>query len=337
MATQRVAIARGPVSIPAPVVAGDTVFVGARTHDILRLDLPGIEPTWRVPADGFAADYALGALLLLRGPSGYRGMHFSGERAWDLADGIGGVTGWGRYGDRLFSLNPGVFVADALTGRVTDHHEIAGGAIGGARLLGDTLLLSAGGGGGPTCAYSLSERRIAWERDLTSELRLLAGGGAPSDEPFYSFHGSPGRMVIRFASGLFGVSLSDGRVLWHAPLSFGGNPPVIVGQRIYGWTWGRESLHEQHLMCLDEASGEVIYKVPLAKYGGDLALYQDVVVGDPTQEHVAFGARSGLLCVFRLTDGSLVWSVKQKTQVYRPVIAGSRLLATTSDGHLLVF
>jgi len=131
--------------------------------------------------------------------------------------------------------------------------------------------------------------------------------------------------------------MADGRILWHAPLSLGSNPPVMANGRIYAWTWGKENTHEQHLVCLDEATGEVIYKNSLAKYGGDFALYQDALVGRPVGDHVAFGARSGLLALFRLSDGELVWSYKHKTQVYEPVIAGNRLLVTAADGNLLIF
>lgn len=335
--SQKIRVARGPVSLPTPVAAGDTVFAGYEESEVLRIDLPRTEPLWRLPAAGSAPDACFGEIVLLRGTSSYRGLRFSGESVWELKDGTGGATGWARFGGSLVSLNPGVFIADATTGTLTDHHEVSGPLIGGARLWGETLLLNAKDGGDPTRVYDVSARRIVWERNLTNELRALAVGRRPSDELFFPFCGSERLMVARFAASLFGVALDDGRILWHRHLSTGSNPPVIVNGRIFAWTWGRESSHEQHLVCLDEATGEVIYKTPLAKYGGDFAFYQDVLVGRPVGDYLAFGARSGLLAVFRLSDGELVWSYKYKAQVYWPVIEGHRLLVTSADGNLLVF
>ncbi len=90
-------------------------------------------------------------------------------------------------------------------------------------------------------------------------------------------------------------------------------------------------------MALDETTGEVVFRTPLAKYGGDFAIHQNAVVGRPSGGYLPFGTRSGLLALFRLSDGELVGSYKHKTQVYWPVLAGQRLFVTAADGTLLVF
>jgi outer membrane protein assembly factor BamB len=334
--TQKIRIVGGPVSLPAPVVAGDTVFVGDQHHEIMRIDLPRPDAVWRVPAAGYFPEAAFGEVLVLFSLVGYRGMRFSGELTWTL-ESQGGKRRWGRYGDRFLSFNPGISVADAITGEVIDHHEIRGPLISGVGRCGRILLLGAEKGGDPTRAYDLTDRRVLWERALTEELRSASMGRQPLDQFFYMFCGSSGSFVARYARSLFGVSLIDGRVLWHTPLYVGSNPPVTDGGRIYAWTWSTLNAHEQHLVCLDETTGAVVYKNSLAKYGGEFALYQDALVGRPVAGHLAFGTRSGLVALFRLSDGELVWSYKNKAQVYWPVIAGNRLLVPTAEGTLLVF
>ncbi len=50
-------------------------------------------------------------------------------------------------------------------------------------------------------------------------------------------------MIAQFAMTLFGVSLTDGRILWHRPFNLGGNPPVMVDGRVYAWTWAKSNAH----------------------------------------------------------------------------------------------
>lgn len=64
---------------------------------------------------------------------------------------------------------------------------------------------------------------------------------------------------------------------------------------------------------------------------------QQAGVGFVPGGQVTFAARSGVVAVFRLSDGQLVWSYRHAAGVRDPVLVDVGLLVPTEDGRVLMF
>jgi outer membrane protein assembly factor BamB len=338
--SRKLRIARGPVSLSPPLVKNESVFVGYEEGDILRLDGSQLQSVWQIPAEGFGPWSSVGELVLLRsmGSPGFRGVSPTGRIMWTLS----GDPGWALCDQHLYS-NDGetIIQADATTGEIVAHYAVPGPAFQFLGCCHGIFLLGTGRTreSDPVRAFDVTSGQILWERNLRQEFLAAAEGIEERRTAFYSAHcGSEGRRVVHCAQSLFGFAVRENRILWQRNFDLASVVPKMHEGRVYFWAYsGRERAEGNNvLVCLDEATGETIYELPLATYGGDFAWMQ-FPRGSVHVDHMAFGTRSGLLAVFRLSDGALVWSCKYKTEVYQPVLWDHGLLVTAEDGNLLVF
>ena len=125
---------------------------------------------------------------------------------------------------------------------------------------------------------------------------------------------------------VFGLSVEDGSIRWGFPVAVTYHAPNVHGGRIY-------VLLMDHFVCLDEATGEIVYDVQHLQLAEAFLPKTGTIYGGK----IAFAMESGHLAVFDLVDGRLVWLYKHKLKLGRTAEADGRLLVTSDDGHLLVF
>lgn len=337
-ATRKVRIAPSRTFLHAPVVTERSVFVGSEDGEILRLRWPLLETAWRVPAEGFFADSAFDDIVLLKSLDTlqYRGLHGDGGIAWTL-ELREGSTPWVRWGDKLFCNNPGVFVADARTGEVIEHYDVAGRPIRAGGLIAPGLYVySTEEAPDLLRIYDLSAGRLVWERNLRAEVRAAYG----ITDPHVGVLAGSTRsdvLVAKSEKHFFGLSRQDGHLLWRRALWVEGVRFAFEGGRIYAWAAQEDDPRGDRLVCLDEATGEAIYDRRMSSFGGEVAAAYSPTKPSISSGRIAFGTRAGLLAIFRLSDGELAWSHNYKTQLYDAVLDGNRLVVTAADGNLLVF
>lgn len=331
--SKRIKVSRPTVLWP-PVVTADGIYVGSEDEDILKLDRSSLETVWRVPAEGFRVGASFGTAMLLYSDTGEcRLLRASGEVAWTLDVGGANCTIWR---DRLLIVDGGLRLADMESGQIVERIEMPGAPCDLASIPAgtDVLAFQVGEQGELYRAYDLVDRRVLWEANLIQELK--AQYGVKWDSPTLALAcGSEGRLVGTRGKSIFGLSLEDGHVLWHAGFWVPYYWPAVHSGRVYAWARGEDS--SNHLVCLEEATGHVVYDIPLNEYGGDFALPQQPSQGAIGGEYIAFATRAGLFAVFWLTDGNLAGSYRYKTTLVRPVSADRRFFVTTDDGSLLVF
>jgi len=340
--TKKIKIARGPVSLSAPVVIGDSVFVGHEEGEILRLNWPHVDAAWRLPAEGYAPHAAVGEIVLLRSQrEGHlRGLRITGEIVWTLAE-----RGWFAVGRDLYCQNQGILQANVSTGAVVGRFDVPGppfhfqGVCDGVFLLGTNLK----GPSDPIRAFDMERHEIVWERKLREEILTAAHGIEDKRTAYFTSHcGSEGRVVFYCGKSLFGFALRENRMLWQRNFNVACSRPVMHKGRVYFWAFALDDNppDETRLVCLDEATGETVYDRHLAAYGGDFVFRQWAGPGHIEGECIAFAtvrSSTGLLTLFRISDGELVWSFTYKAATSEPVLSGQRLLVTAHDGNMLVF
>lgn len=203
---------------------------------------------------------------------------------------------------------------------------------------GDLLLLVPVAGGDPVLVFNVAERRVLWERDLRPEIVPFVQGVADrKSAPAPLYCASPTHGLIMCGKTVFGVSLLDGRILWHRQMWVASLRPMMREERAYLWVWDPDGRNSR-FVCFDVISGESVYDRPLADLGDNFRALE-AWPGSIDGEHIAFGSTrwSGVVGVFRLSDGALVWSYKHKAEVYEPALVGNFLLVPAGGGKLLVF
>lgn len=340
---QKVALTRRAGAVLGePVVTGNSVFAGDEGRDILRLDRPRYEPVWSTPAQGFEAGAAFPGLIRLDSWQGshFKGLRDSGEVVWTLTVTPGVQTGWAAAGEYLYSFDPGIFKADVMTGAVVDHYDVPGPPIDPIAICHGIYFLGARKDRwGPVRAFDLRSRMILWESTLRRTFVERAEGVEHLSATSVGMHaGSADELaVVLCGRSLFGFRIRENRIMWQRNFDMA-SVPQMRGGTVCFWAYAtRESANgNNRLVSLDQSTGETIYDVSLTRYGAELAWMQFPIAGTDT-DHIAFGCRSGLLAVFRRSDGELHWSHKHSAPVYRPVLWEHGLLVTCDHGDLLIF
>jgi hypothetical protein len=94
---------------------------------------------------------------------------------------------------------------------------------------------------------------------------------------------------------------------------------------------------ENRIAIIDEDTGALLVDRPLAPYGSAFQRYHEPHQGTFCGKHIVFTARrSGLLAVFRLSDGELVYQYEHPHEIFRAAHDGNRLYVRSSDGTLAV-
>ena len=315
-----------------PLLARGALYVGQVDQDLVKISADSLGVRWRLPSAGFVPWCASANFIILTSyrSTEMRAIDMDGAVAWTLQP--KGRWGWDVWGDRLLSidLTDGVAVVDSETGLEIDRIPVEPrpGEVTWARC-GDTLLLCQLDGD-PFRAYDLISRKILWERNLLHD--ITRQHRVKDDSPFFLRvkPGQPGRFVAARGNGLFAFDLASGQLAWGVPVQAKQYALNVSGGRIYVWA-PTDNVRSNRLVCVDEASGSIVYGVPVEPY-------EQWPEGALSDAHIAYAARTGMILLFRRSDGEEVWrhDYKQGTSA-APLIAGNRMFVCGGDGNLLVF
>jgi outer membrane protein assembly factor BamB len=218
-------------------------------------------------------------------------------------------------------------------------------------------LLAEDGPTGRTFAIDLTARRVLWEVRLRAIFLERFGDPCPGGLAFVASR--PGFVVVKTRAHLVSVSLVDGSVRWGLPLSVPYIAPFARDGRIYVWSapddWtstrvtidvaSGETLRERlgldasdnHMVIVDEATGTIVVDRALSEYGPAFRQPQKVHGGAMCRNHVVFTSSSGLMALFRLSDGELVWQHDLPDHLFSPVFEDNRLYLPTAGGDIVMF
>ena len=150
------------------------------------------------------------------------------------------------------------------------------------------------------------------------------------------FHGDPAR-----TGNVSGDAPLTGTLLWNVPLhdtGYVGGGACIAGGRVYVSNWaGWPITDERGLYCLNETTGEIIWRNPIGGTGG---VSTPAISGD----RMFVGSCTGDLYCINATDGTTVWNrTIESNPLYWgvgscPLIHESTVFVNTaSDGTLFAF
>jgi outer membrane protein assembly factor BamB len=344
-------IARGPIVLMGPFLSETSIFTGQLTDFAVKLDKRSLKEVWRKKQTSSMRSVHGDNILIF----------FGKKKEMQLWNGDGKVVWtrpgneWAR-GDRLyFSHDSTLHVVDVMTGRTVDEFPCP---IGTPRFERDgILLLVEEGPTGRTYAIDLTARTVLWEVELRAN--ILERFGDPCPAGFALISSRPGSVVVKTRAHLVSVSLADGSMQWGLPLSVPHIAPMARGGRLYVWSAPDEwtttrvtidaasgaAVREQigpdaadnRLVIVDEATGGVVADRALSEYEPAFGRPQNVYGGALCQNHVLFTSSSGLMALFRLSDGEFVWQHEYGEQLFSPVFADNRLYIPTAGGDIVVF
>jgi outer membrane protein assembly factor BamB len=326
--SKKLKVLRERLAFPSPVIARDAIYAGERDYDLAKFDRKTLELQWRLPAEGFDFVDSCGDVVLLKSlhTARSRGLRADGSIAWTLER--MGRVGWNLWRDHLYAIEGdiGMVLADPLSGQVVGPNALVLRPNEVFQGICEDVVLLQDRAGDPFRAYDLVREEVLWERNLLSEIRARYDARAREPMPQLKPAG-PGLLVCSVSgSGLYGVDLRDGRLLWGFPVITRTINPA--GGRIYVWATTSD-LRVDRFLCLAAATGERLYEVTVKVEGPWL--------GAMSARHIVYTARSGFIGVFRLSDGLLVWTPPGRMpRLGAPVIDGKRVFVPTDLGLLLV-
>ncbi len=163
------------------------------------------------------------------------------------------------------------------------------------------------------------------------------------------------RFLAARAGHIFGVSVLDGRVVWCAEVPLPYRAACAQHGKVFAWstapvsktttfdlsTGGVEQKTEgatgNRWVILDEATGAVLLNRDLGEYGPEFAAHQRPWFPTLGVNHIVFTTDTGLVAIFRLSDGELVWRHQLPTEAFEAAVADNELFITCSDGTLYAF
>jgi outer membrane protein assembly factor BamB len=344
-------IARGPVVLSTPYVSADAIFTGDADKRVIKLDKNSLKEAWSRKTK-LQLRSGCGDVVLLAYYDEMQAWSSSGDVIWKRKT----SQNYSRRGNRLYFIEPRLEVVDCTTGVVLDAMDCPEGAP--DPVNDDVLLVTDLLNTDPVRAFHLVERKVLWEKNLVTEMRDRYGvdehGSSIAVEA-----GGGDRCVLERGGHLFGLSLLDGEFLWKTPVHVPYFGLQVKDGRIYVWTTASAPTHtkvtfdlgsgqvsrqhvapasgENRFVIVDEATGEILADRSLVQYGEPFRDHQEPQRGTLCQNHVVFTTRSGLMAVFRLSDGELVWHHQHRDQLFYPVFENNRLYVACADGSLVVF
>jgi outer membrane protein assembly factor BamB len=230
----------------------------------------------------------------------------------------------------------GLNVLDVRTGGSVDFLDLPASASLGPVWC-DLLFFSTERVGDPCGAYDLAGRRLLWKRDLMQEIH--SAFGITEQYPGAGLVlGSGGRYVATRGLHTFGGSMEDGHLLWCSPEDSLHAWPNVDGGRIYMLSSQAKDPLVTHFVALEEATGATVYDISLADHSPPLPMKLGRALrGVLLDEHIAFSSDSGVLVVFRLSDGMPVWHYRHDESLWGGTTDGRRLYVSANDGNILVF
>lgn len=312
---------RGAI-VSTALVAGDAIYTAdAFGGDLVKLDRATLRERWRVPR-GEDPIAVFGKALLVAGAETSAVDTETGTILWTSETGYG-VLDW-KGKPVLKHANRPFRIVEPHTGAAIASLDVPPASP--EALCGDIILFRTDPGNDPLRAYSLAERREVWAHSLLSDIRAQHDVRDP--KPVINCVPGPGDVFVGSCGDwTFGASLEDGRLLWGVPVVVPYYWPNVHAGRVYVLNFNR-------LIGIDAARGEIAYEVTHPELREHAYRARP---GTIFGETIAFANESGLLAVFNLWNGSLVWSYKHRAPLWGTAEADGRLLVSTGDGNLLVF
>ena len=344
-------IARGPIVLMGPFLSETSIFTGQRADFAVKLDKRSLKQVWRKKQ-----------MSSMRSVHGDNILIFFGKKKeMQLWNGDGKIV-WTRpgnewaKGDRMyFSHDAALQVVDVMTGRTVDEFPCPTGTPQFER--DGILLLVEQGPTSRTYAIDLTARTVLWEVGLRANILERFGDPCPGGLALISSRS--GSVVVKTGAHLVGMSLVDGSMQWGLPLSVPHISPMARDGRLYVWSApdvqtstrvtidvaSGETLRERvgpdvsdnHMVMVDEATGTIVVDRALSEYGPAFRQPQKVYGGALCRNHVLFTSSSGLMALFRLSDGELVWQHDLQEHLFSPVFDDNRLYLSTAGGDIVVF
>jgi len=322
-------IARGPVVLNLHVTA-NAVFVGNHEKVVVNLDKATLKEVWRRKTK-----------LLVRG--GLPDVVFLGNYHTFEAWNEGGEVLWHRdfpqkvysHGERLYLHELGMQVLDLRTAALLHRFDSPDGSPG--LLTRDLMMLTHRTAVDPVYLIDLRDGRILWEKRLAAELHERHGID-PSGF-LVGVEDAHDRAVLVRREHVVGMSLRSGELLWSTALHVPYYVPQVKDGRAYVWTMAPvdPGVPTNRLIVLDTATGRVVADRALESYGDAFRMRHEPRRGTLCQDHIVFTTDSGLMAVFRLSDGELVWHEFYESGPRYPIFDDGRLYACCTDGTVAMF
>lgn len=352
-------IARGPIVLDDPFVTKNAAFIGDKQKAVVKLDKVSLRELWRKKTR-LQVRGGHGDVVFLAYYDEVQAWNPDGDVLWKR-QGLQTQPGW--RGNRVYVIESGLQaldlqVLDLATGKEVDRFDNC--PPGHPHVVDGGILVTHPDRTDPVRWFRFDERRILWERDIVLEIQGRYGDACHRGLIFMP--GLPGSIVASSGQHLFGISLADGAFRWPSVAIRAQVPyitPAIKDGRIYAWTTtggaastrvtfdlgsdqvirerSEPAAGENHFVIVDEATGEIVVDRPLGPYGASFERFQEPYRGTLCKNHIVFTTQSGLMAVFRLSDGELVWQHQHRDQLFYPVFEGSRLYVACADGTLVVF
>jgi outer membrane protein assembly factor BamB len=320
---KKITVAREGEILAGPLVSSDGIFVGAKDHVTVRLDRRSLKSVWSVESDKYRIGQLINDELMTVGgkPGGGVRSTADGRLLWSAPTRFFGVGVWQRcvllHGSDLELRDPAM--GDLIRGiKVTGGYDDPG------TTSNDLWILSTGSS--HVKAINLVSGELVWERALLSEMAPYVSE-AERHNAVTITHGSlAGMFIVRYGDATFGCSLTDGSVVWHAPVAVPYYWPNVEAGCVYVLLFDR-------FIAIDEATGRILYDVKHPELGG---AYR-AKAGTLYKGRIAIPNESGHVAVFNVADGALVSLREDTLPLWRTAEADGRLFVTTGDGKLLVF
>lgn len=336
-----------------PYLTQASVFIGDQEKVVVKLDKQTLKEVWR-RRTRLHVRGGHGDLIFLGAFGEYQVWNPEGQMVWKRKL----PANFARIDGRIYLVDGGLHVIDLATGETIERLNCPPGAP--DLLDGDLLLLTCPESPekiDPVRLFHVRERRIVWEKSLLSEIR-----DRYQDEcrlGLVLFPGRSGNLVASSGRHLFGISLADGGLKWAVPINVPYLSPQMRDGRIYVWATAATTSNKtvtvdlasgqvtreqsepvegvHRFVIVDEASGQIVSDRPLAPFGALFRRFQEPMRGTLCKHHIAFTTRTGLIALFRLSDGELVWHHEHRDELFCPVFEGNRLYTASADGTLVVF
>jgi outer membrane protein assembly factor BamB len=310
-------------TIEGPVVTGDAIYAADKDDMTVRLDRQTLNDVWEVQSKGFWLGSSIGDGFLTVGAreGGIRSAA-EGRLLWCAPTRFMGVGQW--RGHAIIDSGAGMEIRDVRSGTILRLHEVPGGYEAWKLVYDDWAILETEH---TVKAFDLSSGRLVWERGVFAEIRSRLPVTSDSRRALKMSRGTrPNLLVASYDGSTFGVSVTDGSLLWHARAWQPYGWPTAQGGRVYALCLNR-------FRAIDEETGVIVYDVEHPELKG---AYRDKT-GTFYKDRIAIANESGHLAVFRLSDGALISLYTAKVPLWRTAEADGRLLVGTGVGTLLVF
>lgn len=321
---KRVGIASSRAILQRPLVTAQGVVIGNRREVIVLLDRKTLRPIWTIEDEDYRAyGQAIDDETMTVGFVGGAGVRAlrDGRLLWTTEDAFSGADVWRKL---VVTFNDGrIACRDSRTSTVVKEIEVSRTLTSLIRICGDLYVLR---GEGPSfLAVDIEKRKVAWERDLLTEMRQRLPVETTLEGVRLTCGTHEGTYVAFYSGATFGGSVADGSIAWMAPIAAPDAWPTVHQGRVY-------FMYSDRFIAIDEDTGAIVWDIAHP----EVRAFREKE-GTVYKDRIAITNESGHLAVFDLADGRLVTVHDAKVSLWRSAEADGRLFVATSIGDLLVY